>query len=316
MRIEHPADPALRPYVESLWSVERAFAPPADTFTLLPDGHVELVFSAGARFTIIDAADELGPAAIEPSPGPARVAPGSVLPRAYVVGLLDGPVRLRAQGTVRAVAARCHAWSVAPLLAPLLAPRSAVPGGDAVPGIRPVAITHTPLVDAVATQLEAGDVGGALARLADALRALAATAPAVPAHVRRAARSLGGPFGGAAGETGEAAAPGAGAPVRRAAAAGGRTPRQLERQFRALAGVTPKAYARRARFEHARDRLWAAPTTRLSALAAECGYADQAHLTREFAEFAGAPPARWAAGVARTRTLLHPTAPDGAPVPR
>ncbi len=301
MRIEHPVDLALRPYVQSLWSVERAFVPPADTFTLLPDRYVELVFSGGARFVV-----DQGEADSQDSPKPTaaeRVSPPRVLPRAYVVGLLDGPVRLRAHGTVRAVAARCHAWNVAPLLAPLLAPLRTPPGRaapDGFGGLRPLHAAHAPLADEIAARLTAGDVDAALGRLCDLLRPLAAGAPAVPAHVRRAGHALGSESGDGASGAAQRA------PVRRAASAGGRTARQLERQFRALAGVTPKGYARRARFEQARDRLWAAPATRLSELAAACGYADQAHLTREFAAFAGVPPGRWAAGVVRTRALLHP----------
>ncbi|HEY0776387.1 MAG TPA: DUF6597 domain-containing transcriptional factor, partial [Gemmatirosa sp.] len=92
------------PYVDCLWSVERTFAAPADTFMLLPDRYVELVFSAGARFAVAPADSTDGPGSGAP-PGP-----GQVLPRAYVVGLLDAPVRLRAHGTVRAVAVRCPAW--------------------------------------------------------------------------------------------------------------------------------------------------------------------------------------------------------------
>ncbi|HEY0779829.1 MAG TPA: helix-turn-helix domain-containing protein, partial [Gemmatirosa sp.] len=221
---------------------------------------------------------------------------------------------LRARGTMRAVAARCHAWSAAPLLAPLLAPPDA--GAPVAGAIHPLRAAHATLGDAIAERLEVGDVAGALGRLTDALRALVAAAPAIPAHVRRAGqaltgtldRTLGAESGAALGDTSGAMVGGAmrrGAPVRRAAAASGRTPRHLERQFRALAGVTPKAYARHARFEQVRDRLWAEPQTSLSALAAECGYADQAHLTREFGAYAGVPPARWAAGIARTRALLH-----------
>ncbi len=300
MRTEYPVAPALRPYVRCLWSVERTFVPPADTFDLLPDRYVELVFTAGARFTI-----DAGPRTAGTS-----TAESPVLPRAYVVGLLDGPVRPRARGTVRAVAARCDAWSAAPIVALLVAPRlegparTARPGGRtpaaACGGVRPLHPAHAPLADAIAARLDAGDVGGALGLLQDALRAFAADA--APAPVRRAGLALGGPPD----DPLDAAGVGGGATVRAAAAAGGRTPRQLERQFRALAGVTPKGYARRARFERARDRLWAAPATRLSALAAECGYADQAHLTREFTAFAGQPPGRWAVGVARTRALLRP----------
>lgn len=321
MRIEYHADPTLHPYVECLWWVERAFASPADTFILLPDRHVELVFSAGALFTVDPVAQ-----ASAAAPSPAGVAPpteagpavaGRVLPRAYVVGLLDRPVRLRARGTVRAVAARCPAWSVASLLSALLATPDS-DSCDALGSIRPLHTACEPLAGRIAACLDAGDAAGALAHLDGALRGLVAAAPAIPGRVRRAGRVLGEPWSDPwdAARDGDRGAPRLGAPVRRAAAAGGWTPRHLERQFRALTGVTPKGYARRARFELARDRLWADPHTRLSALAAECGYADQAHLTREFAAFAGAPPARWAAGVARTRALLHPPAPDGTPVPR
>jgi transcriptional regulator GlxA family with amidase domain len=55
-------------------------------------------------------------------------------------------------------------------------------------------------------------------------------------------------------------------------------------------GVTPKALARVLRFDRALRALKrGAPS--LAVLAVTCGYADQAHMTREFREFAGAPPA-------------------------
>jgi AraC-like DNA-binding protein len=59
-------------------------------------------------------------------------------------------------------------------------------------------------------------------------------------------------------------------------------------------GMPPKLFARVMRFDRAvrvlrRDRVasWAE-------LASACGYADQAHLTRDFREFAGGPPAAFA----------------------
>ena len=52
----------------------------------------------------------------------------------------------------------------------------------------------------------------------------------------------------------------------------------------------PKVAARLVRFEAARARLGSVP---LGRLAAEHGYADQAHLAREFTALAGAPPTRF-----------------------
>ena len=63
--------------------------------------------------------------------------------------------------------------------------------------------------------------------------------------------------------------------------------RHLVNRFRAEVGAPPKLAARLIRFETARRRLGSVPLARL---AAECGYADQAHLSREFAALAGAPP--------------------------
>jgi len=66
--------------------------------------------------------------------------------------------------------------------------------------------------------------------------------------------------------------------------------RRLERLFLARIGVTPKAYARIARFQATYRELGAG--AELVSLALAHGYFDQAHLNRDFRELAGAPPRR------------------------
>jgi AraC-like DNA-binding protein len=63
--------------------------------------------------------------------------------------------------------------------------------------------------------------------------------------------------------------------------------RHLANRFAAEVGVSPKVAARLIRFEAARARLGSVPLARL---AAEHGFADQAHLAREFRALAGVPP--------------------------
>lgn len=58
--------------------------------------------------------------------------------------------------------------------------------------------------------------------------------------------------------------------------------RQLERQFARQVGVNAKTLARLIRFEEIHNRLWWHPGASLAALAYDLGFADQAHLTREF----------------------------------
>lgn len=81
-----------------------------------------------------------------------------------------------------------------------------------------------------------------------------------------------------------------GAGVRESAEEVGFSRRRLTDLVRAETGVTPQEYARIARFEHSRALLGRRP---LAEVAARCGYADQAHLSREWRALAGCPPTTW-----------------------
>jgi AraC-like DNA-binding protein len=89
------------------------------------------------------------------------------------------------------------------------------------------------------------------------------------------------------------------ASVTQLARTAGWSSRRLGTRFRAEIGLAPKEAARVVRFDRARRllqrRVAAAGPPDLAALAAACGYYDQAHLAREFRALAGCPPSRWVA---------------------
>ena len=66
------------------------------------------------------------------------------------------------------------------------------------------------------------------------------------------------------------------------------SPRQFERRFRQAVGIPPKLFSRMQRFQRVFGALEGAGW---ADAAIECGYYDQAHLIRDFQEFAGKPPA-------------------------
>ncbi|MBM2614364.1 AraC family transcriptional regulator [Actinoplanes sp. LDG1-06] len=69
--------------------------------------------------------------------------------------------------------------------------------------------------------------------------------------------------------------------------------RQLQRLCGDYVGVSPKWVIRRARLHEASDRIQAGTPVDLGALAADLGYSDQAHLTRDFTAMVGVPPASY-----------------------
>jgi AraC-like DNA-binding protein len=78
------------------------------------------------------------------------------------------------------------------------------------------------------------------------------------------------------------------------ARAGGLTVRPLQRLFRDYVGASPKWVLRRERLRTAALRLEQGLTVSLAELAAELGYADHAHLTRDFRAATGRAPTDFA----------------------
>lgn len=80
--------------------------------------------------------------------------------------------------------------------------------------------------------------------------------------------------------------------------------RTLQRSFARHVGVGPKWVVRTFRLQEAAGRLAAGDEVDLGSLAAELGYADQAHLTNDFRRAVGRTPARYAADQATA--TAHP----------
>ena len=82
-------------------------------------------------------------------------------------------------------------------------------------------------------------------------------------------------------------------------ASSGLTARSLQRLFADYVGVSPKWVMRRARLHEAAERADSGGPVDWALLASDLGYADQAHLTRDFTVTIGVPPSRYAAAPLR-----------------
>ena len=191
------------------------------------------------------------------------------LPSPFLVGLLNQPARFYAQNQLAIIGVRCFPWTVFDLL-------GLPPGQD---GVRVVAHPIAQLQARLAACIKAGKIDEALAEVSQYF---------VQARSRLVSDRLLAKAGGAM-----RAAHGT-LPVREVAAAAHATVRTLERKFKQAAGYTVKDVSGLMRFEQTCSHLWHNPAANLAGLAQELGYADQAHLSREFKRYSGTTPASFA----------------------
>jgi AraC-like DNA-binding protein len=83
----------------------------------------------------------------------------------------------------------------------------------------------------------------------------------------------------------------------------GLSQRRLAQLFHEQVGVSPKTFHRVRRFQHTLQRLRGVRQVDWADLAVECGYYDQAHLSRDFRQIAGMTPSAYLA--AATEHLNH-----------
>jgi AraC-like DNA-binding protein len=86
--------------------------------------------------------------------------------------------------------------------------------------------------------------------------------------------------------------------------------RTVQRLASRYIGVPPSAMIRRRRLQEAAQRLREQPGTELAALAAELGYADQAHLANDFRTVLGFTPSHYRGEAARSG-VSRPATPTG-----
>jgi AraC-like DNA-binding protein len=268
--IAPPAD--LAPYVDRLW-LRTTLRAPERVHRVLPDGCVDVIVDAGRA-----AAALVGPMtrAIEVADDPAelvavRFKPGTAaaLTGCGLAELTDASVDLAALGLAGALADQIAGAAVGV-------------GAPRLPARIPLsAISHARL---------AALVGWLRQRLADAAPPDPRIARAVALLSSAARRGAAPPVG----STGEAR-------VDDVADMLGMTRQHLARGFRREVGITPKQLARIARMQRAADALRRGGD--LARLAAELGYFDQSHLSRELRDLAGVTPAALAAE--RPTVLSH-----------
>jgi len=247
--LEFDAPEALRDSIKCFWYNRRDFGAQMSSFEVLPDGYAEIVFHFGGACSIT------------------REGSQQELPSPFLMGLLNQPVVINAQGVFEVVAIRCFPWTVFDLLD--------LPSAKGGPQRfeHPIAQLHPVLSSLIA----AGRVDDAVAEVQRYFLDRQRVADGMLAKAGTAMRQAGGAI-----------------PVSEIATAAHATVRTLERKFKHSSGHTVKDVAGLMRFEQARNHLWRHPDASIADLAQQLGYTDQSHLSREFKRYSGATPAAFA----------------------
>jgi AraC-like DNA-binding protein len=250
---EYRPSAALADVVRCIWTLEgRTDDLATAAQPILPDGRPEIVVHLGDPFELIHDDNTI-----------------ERQPRTIFAGQLTSPLIVRPTGKVAVVGIRFRADGVPALIHGLQHRLAGLPRelGDLSTTLA------RELTDVCARQT---NVSGAAGAVDDCLQRHLNEARIDP-HVRLAVATIRRRHGAGT--------------VDDIANAAGVSRRHLERRFQDVVGLSPKRFARIARFQQALRTFEKGATGRRGALtAAACGYADQAHFIRDFSELAGCSP--------------------------
>ena len=189
------------------------------------------------------------------------------LPSPFLIGLLKQPLTLQTKNCLHVIGVRCYPWTVFELLG--------LPSGKN--GLQVFEHPIARLQAELDVMMQAGNIDEVITRLKqfflDARVSVDSTLSKAGGAMRKTKGTL---------------------PVSQVAAAAHATVRTLERKFKQSSGHSVKDVSGIIRFEQVRNHLWWHPDTNLAGLAAELGYTDQSHLSREFKKYSGTTPAAFA----------------------
>ena len=249
-RYEIPLAPQLQSDVKSIWGLEEE----ASTYnrdSVMPDSYIELVINCGA------------PLYMETGKG-ARID----MPQVFLNGVQRKPLHLRSEGMCHFVAVKMYSWGITPLLG--------VQANQTTETITPLDSHWQMLGKSIANTLQAKGYNEAMYQLQDYVCQISNPPPHDLHTIRSATQKL----------------YDAGGQLRMEdlASQAALSTSQFERRFKYLTGVTPKTMARVIRFEAIRNMLFINPQRRISDLAQDFGYTDQAHFIHDFKAFASVTP--------------------------
>jgi AraC-like DNA-binding protein len=248
--IERRTSERLQGIVDRLWRVDEPPSGRPMPETICPDGRTEIVLHLG-------------------DPMRQCVAGGTIAQaRSLLVAQMDGPVTIVPTGRVSMVGARLVAGALHRLLP--------IPQDRLVGQILDLESLWRSWARSTADRVASEP--SATASLDTFERALEALVPDDPLDSET--QSLRAPIA-------MLRVSGGNAPIDRLAQATGLSRRQFERRFSERVGLTPRLFGRIVRFQRA-FRYLAFESG--AAVAARCGYSDQAHLVREIRRFAGRTP--------------------------
>lgn len=203
------------------------------------------------------------------------------LPSPFLMGLLNQPAVFQTKGCLEIIGVRCFPWTVFDLLG---FPPSRKNGVHVL--VHSIALLQATLAPLMAS----GRIDEVMAELEQYfLRSRSQVAmDTTLAKAGAAMRDANGAI-----------------PVSHVAMAAHATVRTLERKFKRSSGFTVKDVSGLIRFEQVRNQLWHHPDSNLAGLAHELGYADQAHLSREFKRYSGTTPATFARNAKKRKQAAY-----------